>query len=438
MRTIAEAFTEIVRLIGDTFRLWWKNLVPMLGWFFAGYAAFRLATAGAIWLTVHHHDKIAIGLFSFGVLAEIAAVVGMIRTCAGSLFRWRDAAAGPGETTDPTRQRLVELLTVTMLPLIAVWSAWGFLDERVSQYAGDYLVSQGLGDTPFDLNDGHWKSYLVPIVVLLVLRRVLEWGDEKWPSRGATLLLIWVEAFFALLVVVITPTAVRESKHWFAGRRFWHFTVQYWDSVKDWFKGIKIPIPDGLEFVWGVFDETMWPLFKAGVAEPLTWLAVTTVVFGHRALAGSGVFRGTRIERLGGTGTTGSQSRVLAITSKAPNLVLGGLREKFYPTLNAFRLLVGVGPVFLGVVCFVYTLHYLAAEWFDVGLMHRIGQRDPLTAMWESVVWLTKDAIFEPLRIALLAAAFDQCISVSIDKRAEAAAVATAGAAEPELVPATA
>src|SRR6266540_3938856 len=76
MRTIAEAFTEIVRLIGDTFRLWLKNLVPMLGWFFAGYAAFRLATAGAIWLTVHHHDKIAIGLFSFGVLAEIAAVGG--------------------------------------------------------------------------------------------------------------------------------------------------------------------------------------------------------------------------------------------------------------------------------------------------------------------------------------------------------------------------
>ncbi|HYU85996.1 MAG TPA: hypothetical protein VEK80_14445, partial [Kribbellaceae bacterium] len=225
MHTIAEAFTEIVRLIGDTFRLWWKNLVAMLSWFFAGYVAFRLSTQGAIWLGVHQHDKISIGLFSFGVLAQIAAVVGMIRACAASLYRWRDAAAGPGETTDPTRQRLIELLTVTMLPLIAVWSAWGFLDDRIDQYAGDYLISQGIGDVPFDVTDGHWKSYLLPIVVLLAVRRVLEWVDEKWPSRAGTLLQIWVEAFFALLVVVVTPVAVREAKGWIADRRFWHVTV---------------------------------------------------------------------------------------------------------------------------------------------------------------------------------------------------------------------
>ncbi len=437
MHAIAEAFTEIVRLIGDTFRLWWNNLVAMLSWFFAGYVAFRLSTQGAIWLGVHQHDKISIGLFSFGVLAQIAAVVGMIRACAASLYRWRDAAAGPGETTDPTRQRLIELLTVTMLPLIAVWSAWGFLDDRIDQYAGDYLISQGIGDVPFDVTDGHWKSYLLPIVVLLAVRRVLEWVDEKWPSRAGTLLQIWVEAFFALLVVVVTPVAVREAKGWIADRRFWHVTVDVWGSAKEWFTGIKIPVPDGLEWLWGEFAETLWPLFKAGVAEPLTWLAITAVVFGHRALAGAGVFRGTRIEsRLGARAEAPSQSRLVAITSKAPNLVLGGLREKFYPTLSAFRLLVGSGPVFLGVVCFVYTLHYLGAEWFDTGVNQWIGNRDFLTPMWEGVVWFAKDAIFEPLRIALLAAAFDQCISVSVGKRVEAAEAQRA--AEPEAVAATA
>ena len=42
--------------------------------------------------------------------------------------------------------------------------------------------------------------------------------------------------------------------------------------------------------------------------------------------------------------------------------MLGGLREKFYPTLNAFRLLVRVGPVFLGVVCMVYTFWLLGCR----------------------------------------------------------------------------
>ena len=57
----------------------------------------------------------------------------------------------------------------------------------------------------------------------------------------------------------------------------------------------------------------------------------------------------------------------MALTNKAPNLLLGGFREKFYPALNAFRLLVRVGPVFLGVVCMVYTFWLLGDDWgFDV------------------------------------------------------------------------
>ena len=107
-------------------------------------------------------------------------------------------------------------------------------------------------------------------------------------------------------------------------------------------------------------------MFKLGVAEPLTWLAITTVVFGHRVLSSGGVFRGTRVERRFGDqleAEAPKQNRIVALTNKAPNLLLGGFREKFYPTLNAFRLLVRVGPVFLGVVCMVYTFWLLGDDW---------------------------------------------------------------------------
>jgi hypothetical protein len=146
MRTLAEGFTETIHLIADTFRLWWRNLLPMLSWYLAGYVGFRASIGAAIWLAAHQHQSLGVGIFSAGVLIQIAATVGMIRTCAGSLHRWRTAARkSPEETTDPTEKDLLELLSVTMLPLVAVWSAWGFLEERVGELSVSNLVERGTG-----------------------------------------------------------------------------------------------------------------------------------------------------------------------------------------------------------------------------------------------------------------------------------------------------
>ncbi|TDD18455.1 hypothetical protein E1218_26040 [Kribbella turkmenica] len=429
MRTIVDGFREMVHLIGDTFRLWWRNLLPMATWFLAGYVGFKICLESAIWLDEHAHSSIGVGVFSAGVLIQIAAYVGMIRTCATSLYRWRDAASNQAEeTSDPTQQGLMELLAVTLLPLVAVWSAWGFLEDQLQQLSISNIVTRGMqsGATFFELGGGAWHKYLPVIVILLVLRRVIQAIDDRWPSRPAKFVQVWAEAFFLLITVVVTPFAIADGKNWIRSRVFWHWTLDRWGGLKDFFEGINVPIPAGLEFLWGFFWESLWPLFKLGVAEPLTWLAITTVVFGHRVLSSGGVFRGTRIERrLGGQLEVEApkQNRVVALTNKAPNLLLGGLREKFYPTLNAFRLLVRVGPVFLGVVCMVYTFWLLGSDWAFVALQRAIGihgQRWGL--MNHEIAALVRDVFFETLRIALLAAAFDLCISVGAERRAEAAA----------------
>jgi hypothetical protein len=428
MRTLADGFAESLRLIADSFRLWWRNLLPLTTWFLAGFVGFRASITAAVWLAAHQHQSLGVGVFSAGVLIQIAATVGMIRTCASSLYRWRDAASQEHEeTTDPTEKGLLELLSLTMLPLVAVWSAWGFLNNTITELNISNLVVRGTGpgSSFFNLAGGGWKAYLPAIVILLVLRRVIEAVDDRWPSRPTKFLQVWAEAFFLLLAVVVTPHAVSTFKNWFKGRNFWYFSVDWWGGLKDWFAGIHIPIPAGLEFLWGIFWETLWPLFKLGVGEPLTWLAITTVVFGHRVLSSGGVFSGTRLEKLGSLGAPAETSRFVALTNKAPNLVLGGLREKFYPTLNAFRLLVRVGPVFLGVVCLVYTLWSLGGHWTFILLQRLIGVHGQQWGLMNAqIAGTVQDVIFEPLRIALLAAAFDQCISVGAERRAEQAEAA--------------
>ncbi|ADB29137.1 hypothetical protein Kfla_0006 [Kribbella flavida DSM 17836] len=428
MLTLVDGFREMVHLIGDTFRLWWRNLLPLATWFLAGYVGFRASINGAIWLSQHQHKSLAFGLFSAGLLIQIAASVGMIRTCATSLYRWRAAAEDQSEeTSDPTQQNLMELLSVTLLPLVAVWSAWGFLEQAISELSVSTLVQLGTGPGTqfFEIGGDAWRGYLPAIVILLVLRRVVEAIDDRWPSRPAKFVQVWAEAFFLLLTVLVVPRAIDQLKGWLEVRNFWVVTVDWWGDVKDFFEGINVPVPAGLEFLWGFFWETLWPLFKEGVGEPLTWLAITTVVFGHRVLSGSSVLRGTRLERrLGGEVVVQPpQNRIVALTNKAPNLVLGGLREKFYPTLNAFRLLVRVGPVFLGVVCLVYTFWTLGDNWSQYSVMHLIGVHGERWGLMNyEIADLVASIIFETLRIALLAAAFDLCISVGAQRRAEAAA----------------
>lgn len=422
MHTLAEGLQETVRLIADTFRLWWRNLLPLLTWFLAGAVGLQLSMALASWLGTHQHRTIAIGLFSAGVLVYLISIVGMIRTCAGSLYRWRDAAAGPDETIDPTQKRLLDLLSLTLLPLVAVFSAWGFLEDLLRGFAIAYVAENGTGgDYVLQVNEGNWKNFLPAIAALLVVRRVLEAVDDRWPNRPTKFLQVWSEAFFLLLVMVIVKPLVAVFTNWFEIRTFWFQTVAWWGDLKEWFAGIDLPLPDGIEFLWGTFWERIWPLFTAGVGEPLTWLAITAVVFGHRALSGGGVIRGTRLEaKLGSHAAATSSGRIVQLTNQAPNLVLGGLREKFYPTLNAFRLLVQVGPVFLGVVCLVYTLHFLAENWSYYGLARLLGEREqPWNLMTAQFSGLIQQLIFDTLRIALLAAAFDQCVAVAAEKKAE-------------------
>ncbi|HET6989519.1 MAG TPA: hypothetical protein VFI00_23015 [Kribbella sp.] len=436
MRTIVDGFREMVHLIGDTFRLWWRNLLPMTTWWIAGFVGFTVCVNAAIWLAAHSHSSLGTGVFAVGVLLQITAAVGMIRTCAMSLYRWRDAASSEAEeTSDPTERGLLELLAVTLLPLVAVWSAWGFFDDQVSQLSATFLVQNGTqpGSAFFHVGIHEWHKYLPALVILLVLRRVLQGVDDRWPSRPVKLTQVWAESFFVLLTIICVPYAVAEGKLWFKQRSFWYWSLDWWDGVKNFFEGIRIPLPAGIEFLWGFFWESLWPLFKLGVAEPLTWLAITTVVFGHRVLSSGGVFKGTRLERrLGGQVEqveAPKQNRFVALTYKAPDLVLGGLREKFYPALNAFRLLVRVGPVFLGVVCMVYTLWLLGDDWGFVLIQRLLGIHGQYWGLMNhEIAAFAKDLVFEPLRIALLAAAFDLCISVGKARRNEAAAATEAKA----------
>ncbi len=204
MRTLVDGFREMVHLIGDTFRLWWRNLLPMATWCLAGFVGFTVCIAGRDLAGQHQHSSLGTGLFSVGVLMQITAAVGMIRTCAMSLYRWRDAASEQGRGD---------------LGPDAAWPAGvagghaaaagrGLVGVGILRRAGqpaerDLLVQNGSqpGSSFFKLGNHNWHGYLPALVVLLVLRRVFQAIDDRWPSRPVKFAQVWAEAFFVLLTV---------------------------------------------------------------------------------------------------------------------------------------------------------------------------------------------------------------------------------------------
>jgi hypothetical protein len=71
----------------------------------------------------------------------------------------------------------------------------------------------------------------------------------------------------------------------------------------------------------------------------------------------------------------------------------------------------------------VYTLWVLADDWAFAGLVRLLGVHGlEWGEMNNEIAQVVTDVVFETLRIALLAAAFDLCISVGAERRGEAAA----------------
>ncbi|WP_157509494.1 hypothetical protein [Glaciibacter superstes] len=333
--------------------------------------------------------------------------------------------------------RFWEVLTASILPFIAFYTAWGFLADDVAQYASDAL-SQAWG--PVDPVFG--RGLTLGLNPLTIGVTVLAYTGRHLLRRYAGSLAGWTRFVSAYLETVWVFLAALVVQEMFALGGSWvgdRALVVWWDGVREH----ALSTFDALDWIWNAVS---WLLGEAAglLFLPLAWLTIAGVVYG-RAIAA---------QKLDFVPVGGRAGTIYALASKRitglpswlrarGNEVFGSLAGRVKPLTASVLLMWRAGAVPLGVFVLAYTALEAGSGWLASALLRAIGPHaiDFWFATSPILVFLVA-LVLEPLRIALVAAAYDYSLAALERRRTStndtsSVVEAIAGTDELTSVPAT-
>lgn len=380
---------ELVGLLGRTGSTWWR-LAPwlvglcLLGWV-GNYGAVLLGTE----LAFHWPWLVVFGL-AFGTVVQLATIVVALRIVMERTGVGFDAAR-PVEGAAPART--VRLLAQTLLPFLAIYAAFGFVDD----YARNILLAMAgrygaLGGADFinQINPTSSPATLALVIGIAVglylLRRGLDWLAGRTDRVWIGLMGAFVEASGLLLLLLSAFRIVEEAKLWLGDRQL----AAWWDGLYDALFG-WIRLEGFWRSAWEFLAANAWPALWDVLTQPLAWLALTAVVAGIRVSTSAEL-----LEQAGG-------GRRAALGKVANGFFTGDLDDKFLPLWHAVRFLATAGPPLLG----GYVLAFTAIDWIgdllQTGLDLLIGpQVDDAALLTVPFYDLLPLVLIQGLRLTLL------------------------------------
>ncbi|MFT3835326.1 MAG: hypothetical protein QM711_18745 [Micropruina sp.] len=417
MEAVRSLLSALNQLVTATATVWWRTLprlltVVVLGWF--GYRVFAQLAA----MVVDVSAWLSLVMLSFGFVIKLSSIILGLRI-AGEELRIRQSVPLPDD--DPRDTSISHLLSITLLPFLGIYAVFDVVTEAANEIQVDYYVFGGLTFerpvlaqlNPQSSSHGVWLL-LVLIVGLYLVRRLVEWWFERTGFRPLGLLAALVEGFFLLMVVLSGRQLLVSVRHWVDERTF-----RVWLDYPGWglqqllaWTGLDISAVLAQFGSW--WWEVVWPGISAMVVEPMLWLALAALVFGSQVISTADLWRRgepvsvrarrSRIE-------VGDRERRLAL--EVQQAFFGDLNDKYLPTWQSVRLVTGVGATFFAAFVLCYGVLVTGEEWLRRWLFWVLGGH-PVT-FWSVAgppIDLVVTAVGEPLRWALLAAAFQACLTL--------------------------
>lgn len=430
------SFVDALRqLVGATFGTWWRTLPRVLTALTLGWLAYLVLTQLAA-LAVQVSAWLALALMALAFVATLSALVISLRIL-GQDLGIREAV--PLAQDDPRDTSVSHLLALTLLPFLGIYAAFNKVTEAATRLQTDYYLFYGVSfENPLlaQLNPSAEGTSLWAIVGLIVslylIRRGFDaWFDKTgWRSVGLGSALI--EGFFMFLIVLSGRQLAITIGRWVDERAF-----RQWLDYPRWgltwaFERLHVDIREPLQAIEGFVADVLVPGLSAAVLEPMLWLAVTALVFGTQVLSVADMWRkGHHVvasTRRGHGVAVGDRGRGVAL--QLQEAFFGDLNDKYLPTWQSLRLVVGVGATFLGAFVLCYGGLGLVGEGVDRVIDQLLGGRR--VEFW-SLIGPSRDLlatlVYEPLRLALLATAFRLTLRI-LAERADPSAPAEAPSTE--------
>jgi hypothetical protein len=445
-------WTELRILIRDTGQVWWRLLPLIMAVYLLGWLGSELTLRIAV-IAGDFSAWLALALFAFSFVCTLVAAI-VILTLAGRELGISQLLPEDEREIDKRDTSLTHLIVITLLPFLGMYAAFGQVAEAAQRLVTQQWVRYGfLSDQKTvlgvlnDLATNHLSWLLLLLVGIYVLRRLLDYVAERTGLRILGLVVVLIEAFFMLLVIMGGIRVFQTFRNWFRDRAVLQWLAEIQDMAARIFAIFKIDLPELVTLTWAFFTDQVWPTLIDVVGQPLLWLAVAALVFGSKVLSLAELWRKGQpyAARIPGASVFARYSEKQAFRRLGPppkgirlaavrlqEAFFGDIDDKYLPALHALRLVVRAGPIFLGCYIFVYNLVIIAQNYLGT-LMYWIvgGHEGPFWVRWEPVFDLVPDALFEPIRLCLLAVAFRRCLELF----GQRAAVQARRAADP--VPAT-
>lgn len=395
---------ELAGLLGRTATTWWRLAPWLLGLCLVGWAGNYGAVLLGTELAFHWPWLVVFGL-AFGIVTQLAAMVIALRLVLNH------CGAGPAAETSVAGlvpNSPARLLAQTLLPFLAIYAAFGFVDDYarnvVLAMAGRYGA---LGGAEFlgqlnPLASPQTLALVIGIAVVLYLvrrglDRLAEGSDRTWIGLLGAL----AEASGLLLVLLSAFRIVEEFQLWLNDRQ----VAAWWDAAQDALFGwIQL---DGFWLAaWEFLAANAWPALWDVLTQPLAWLALTAVVAGIGLTSSAELLQRVR----------GDQGASLA--KVANGLFSGELDDKFLPLWHAVRFLSRAGlPVLAG-----FVLAFTVIDWtgglVESGIARLLGpQYDDAALLAMPFYDLIPMVVVLGLRLALLGVTVARVNQVIADGR---------------------
>jgi len=397
----------------------------LLAWYLAGTLAHFCVTevAGVVGAYTSVGGLL---ILPFAVLARLISLVGMLLVMRDGLRSLQSVAPVPESAAERRRSFLTALLA-SILPFFAVYAAQGLLREDIQSYGQRALaqtreeIGATLGtDRTFDPGDNVLElSFNVWTVLVIVVAFAARWAWGRWSNRlprMLALLAVYCEVVWVFFSVLLLKDITDAATAWVDARVAMQWLGELRASLASWLPPI----------VW-LGDGIGWLISQAGpvLLAPLAWLTVAGVVYGQAIVA----------EKLQIQHRLVVQMRERA--ARVPNPVMRRLRDlgtelgsRFLPIWRAILLMWRAGPVIIGSYALLYAVVIVAQSWLRYGLSRWIGPHDTdlFWAVYWPVIFLLPPLIMEPIRLALVASAYDTTFGMlrrAQESRTDAAAPVT-------------
>ncbi|TDE01041.1 hypothetical protein [Jiangella asiatica] len=344
--------------------------VQLLGWHWPVLLAVLLAgEAGryaALWAAVELSDvngTLGVLVLVLGPLSAVAALIIALHTLRDSLPSLR---AMTGDDGGGSRPRVLNVLGSVMVPFLAIYASYGFLDEDVFRFINAAVTDELfdvdvlLGTDGIDVNRTAlatgWMAMVV-VAIALVLRYGLGILGQRRNIRGLAWVAAYVEVVWLVTLARVLATHQEAALNWVQDRAALQAVADFWKSAVSFAGPVGQAVDTASRWLFELLASA-----DALLVIPVAWLTVGAVVYGqqlreparrppsHRRVRGNAISA-----RIGGHRLAGSRLAESQHVREVGNQLTGGLGDRFGALAKALRRLAvaGLAPMLLFALAFV-------------------------------------------------------------------------------------